>query len=541
MWNYCCLYLLVLLLGQVEGEVRLQIYNKQYVKVCCGEPCEWLTFQVNRTLSAIYIHNSKFVSQSRTYFRSSDGLSDSEYFYLDDQRIRFPVSLVSMSASLVTKDTLAADGTLGLGDYSPLWTEWDNYTLSSKRLTLGGYDFYAQFEHSERPPVINLNQHNWVTLGDNSLVEIDFSLNSVETYVPYPLDMEKALNSVTLQSEDCMQDYSTLYLAGGVNVTGKHKKIACKNSNTLKPNKRQDLELFNGADYQAVKYTSSQKFIPGARFFSEFFTFRNIVTQQLIITNDAYSMDYREVTNWAALFITLSLGFWCQIAISKKERKDNFEFFFTQITEATCYIIDFMVLYVTFGMLNWDRYISHYTFSNPVFARIFILTAPAVTLTYWIYGLYTAYDYQAYSKRFKKTGMFHAVLFVTSQLVMVWLCFIRDHESLFERVAGAFILNIALIYQIVATLWFYMSRDFVYGSICLAIVVVSNVFNIMYTVRPMFDNAGFKKRFSSYCVIWVYFLEILPAMLIFFSAYSYKTYMKTQEQEPTTSEPAKKK
>jgi hypothetical protein len=125
--------------------------------------------------------------------------------------------------------------------------------------------------------------------------------------------------------------------------------------------------------------------------------------------------------------------------------------------------------------------------------------------------------------------------------VVVWLCFIRDHESLFERVAGAFILNIALIWQIVATLWFYMSRDFVYGSICLAIVVVSNVFNIMYTVRPMFDNSGFKKRFSSYCVIWVYFLEILPAMLIFFSAYSYKNYMATQEQEPTTVEPAKKK
>jgi hypothetical protein len=110
---------------------------------------------------------------------------------------------------------------------------------------------------------------------------------------------------------------------------------------------------------------------------------------------------------------------------------------------------------------------------------------------------------------------------------------------LFERVAGAFVLNVALIYQIVATLWFYMSRDFVYGSISLAIVAVSNVFNIMYTVRPMFDNSGFKKRFASYCVVWVYFLEILPALLIFFSAYSYKYYLATQE--PTTEESEKKK
>ena len=524
-------YLLVAsqLVRMESPSVRMQIRDREYVKICCGEPCEWLTFQLNRTLSAIYLHNYKFAMQSRTFFHSESGLGDSEYFQFADTRYRLPVYLVSKSTTLPVKETMSADGTLGLGEYSPLWEHWSNYSLSSKRLVFGEYDNFGQFEYTERPPVLKLDQTNYITLGDNSLVPIEFSIYSVETYIPYPLNISAALSSVTFQTEDCTVEYNLLNLA-----SGNTKPISCKNINTLRPNKRQDVKLFNGADYDAVRYTSSNQFLPGARFFSEFFSFRNIITHQLILTNDAYSMDYGDVMTYASIFITLTLGFWCQIVQSKTERKDNFEFFFTQMAEATCYLLDLMVLWVAFGMLNWDRYISHYTSSEPLFAKIFVLTLPALSMAYWLYGLYTVSDYKDYSKRFKHTGFFHAVLFITSQLTIVWLCFVKDHESSFERATSAFVINVALIYQIFVVLWYYLSEHPVEGTLTLLIAVASNIFNVFYTIKPIFQYSNFREQFASFCVIWIFFLELLPALLVFTSVYSYPFYIAKRNSQTKT-------
>jgi len=512
----CYLLLVILaLVGSCNASVNLQIYNKQYVKICCGEPCQWLTFLVNRTLSAIFIHNGNFIAQSRTYYRSPGGVMDSEYFQLSSTRYNFHVYAMPQQSNFQSKDTLQIDGTLGLGNNSPLWEHWANYTLSSQRLVLGAYDYYSQFSHSQRPPIINLDETTYITLGDSTKLPIDMSIYSVETYLPYPLNISTALNTVKLETEDCVTQYSTMFVQNLNN-------FKCEKENSLKPNRLQSIELMNGEEYTAVKYTSQHVFIPGARFFTEFFWFKNIVTNQLIITQDAFCMDYNSVTAYAAIFITLSLGFWCHIAQSKTERKDNFEFFFSQMAEATCYLLDWIVLWVMFGMLNWGRYLAHYTSTNSDFGQVFVILMCILSAINWLYSLYTVPDYTAYNKRFKKIGLFHAVLLVTSQLLIVWLCFIKQHETSFDRMTAAIVLNVALVLQIIASLWFFMSEDYIYCTATVAITIATNVFNILYTIKPIFQYSDFREEFASFCVVWIYFVEILPAMVIFTSAYALK-------------------
>lgn len=512
------LLLVLLLLDSVSAD-RLQIYNSEYVKICCGEPCEWLTFRLNRTLSAILIHNYKYIATSRTYLHSENGGRDSEFFQFDDgTRYLFQVYPASQPSGLQTKDALPADGTLGLGDGSPLWEVWPNYTLSQRRLSLGEYDYYSQFSHSQRPPVINLNEVTHVTLGDKSILPIDFSVYSVETYIPYPLNTLTALANVTLSKPDCLPDYELMFYE----KTMQSHSFKCSSSNTLMPNKQQSIELLNGVDYTAVKYTSQHVFIPGARFFTEFFWFKNIITNQLIITQDVFCMDYDAVTIYASIFIALSLGFWCQIAQSKTERKDNFEFFFTQMAEATCYTLDWIVLLVTFGMLNWGRYLSHYTSTDFTFAQTFIMIMCTASLGNWFYGLFASKDYVDYSKNFKRKGLFHAVLLVTSQMLIIWLCFIKQHETSFDRFASGFILMVTVIFQLFAFLWFCLSQNYICALFTGIIGVTTNIFNILYNIKPIFVYSGFRNQFASFCVISIYFLEILPAVLILISAYSYK-------------------
>jgi hypothetical protein len=503
------------LLGSCRAAVNLQIYNKEYVKICCGEPCQWLTFLVNRTLPALLLHSGSFVAQSRTYYHSPGGLMDSEYFQLGSTRYNFHVYAVPQQTNFQTKDSLPIDGTLGLGNNSPLWEQWDNYTLSSQRLVLGKYDYYSQFLHNQRPPVINLDEMTYVTLGDKTKLPIDFSIYSVETYLPYPLNISLALDTVKLETDDCNSQYSLMSLSDSGN-------FKCVNANSLKPNHLQSIELANGEEYSAVKYTSQHVFIPGARFFTEFFWFKNIVTNQLIITQDAFCMDYNSVTGYASIFITLSLGFWCHIAQSKTERKDNFEFFFSQMAEATCYLLNWIVLWVMFGMLNWSRYLTHYTSTESHFGEVFIMVMCALSAINWLYGLYKVPDYTSYNKRFKRVGLFHAMLLVTSQLLIVWLCFIKQHETSFDRLAAALVLNVAMILQLIVCLWFFTSENYIYFGITLAIAATTNVFNILYSIEPIFRYSDFQNEFASFCVVWIYFLEILPAMIIFTSAFSLK-------------------
>lgn len=508
------LSLLVLsLLGIGDAKVHLQIYNKEYVKICCGEPCQWLTFRLNRTLSAIFLHNGNFIAQSRTYYHSLGGMLDREYFQLGSKRYDWHVYAVPPPSTIQTKDSLSIDGTLGLGDNSPLWEEWDNYTLSSQRLALGEYDYHSQFSHSQRPPVIDLNKPTYVTLGDNTKLPIDLSVHSVDTYLPYPLKISTALGEVTLENEDCHSDYSQMFHDSAAS-------IQCVNKNILKPNQMQSIELMNGEEYTAVKYTSQHVFIPGARFFAEFFWFKSVVTNQLIITQDAFCMDYNSVTAYSAIFITLCLGFWCHIAQSKTERKDNFEFFFTQMAEATCYILDWIVLWVMFVMLNWSRYLTHYTSTDSLFGEIFVMTMCGLSFANWLYIIYTVPDYASYSKRFKKTGLFHSVLLVTSQLLVVWLCFVKQHETSFDRMAALIVFNFALVFQLIACLWFFLDQNYTYLFFTVLVTIASNVFNILYTIKPIFVYSDFREEFASFCVIWIYFLEILPAMVIFASAYT---------------------
>lgn len=497
----------ILLLG--AAAVRLSVQHGEYVELCCGEPCKWLTFRLNRTSSEIWLHNAAYMAASRTYYQSQGGLRDSDVFYFNDvvdvYRLRLQMRYFPVPSVLVGRETLSIDGTLGLGPRSQLWTIWNNYTLTKRRLDIGHYDNYGQRDYRQRPPILDLHEHQQVTLGDGSSVSVSFDIATTETFVPYGMNLSQGFSTIKVHSDGCEQMYARI---GLIETTG------CLNNLSLTPDQFQTVTLNNGVEYEAIDYVEGEHMIIGTRFIDDFFWFRSMDAHSVIIAEDAFFLDYVGVTVGVALGVSLLFAFWLTIAESKQDRTAFYEFLFMYCAEALSYFADAMLLLVTLGMLDWSRYITQYAQISALYAELFIPFVCLLSASAFIISLYRWHDYASHLREFKHNGFFRIVLFATSQTLVLWLCLIEQHETTFDRLFVALLITLLGILQLTASAIFFIQRQLSYSLICAGLFLTTTIFHVSYNLIPSFRYGNMRHNFAVACFLWVYFFELVPAFII---------------------------
>jgi hypothetical protein len=500
---------LLLLLFPVILAVRFSVQHGEYIQLCCGEPCKWSVFRLNRTSSEIWLHNAAYIAASRTYYQSLTGLRDSEVFYFNDMtdiyRLRLHMHYFPVPPVLVGKETMAVDGTLGLGPTSELWTVWNNYTLTSKRLDLGTYDSSGQRSPTERPPVLQLGQRHQVVLGDGTTAWMSFQITSTQSYVPYGTNLTTVFESVSFDADNCSLRYAEL---------GLENVDTCSSKITLKPNQFQAITLQNGIDYEAIDYSEGNELIMGTRFIGDFFWFRSLDANSVIIAEDAFFLDYVGVTIGASVAIAVLYVFWLVIVDSKEDRKKLYELIFMLTAEALSYFIDFMVMMIAFAMLDWGRYITQYSQQSGVFAVILIVMTVVASVTLYVIDLFYWHRDGDYHGIFKKTGLLRVLLFTSTQGFFLWLCLVEQHETTFDRLFVALIITIMSMFQLICVGLFLSEKAWISMSAAAAMFILTTAFHVMYDLIPIFRYANLRHQVTVACYLWVFFFELIPAFFI---------------------------
>jgi hypothetical protein len=489
--------------------IRFSVQHNDFVQICIGEPCQWKVFRLNRTSSDIWLHDAAYIAASRTYYQSLSGLQDSEVFYFNDvadiYRVRLHMHYFPIPPVLVGKENLAIAGTLGLGPSSELWTIWSNYTLTSKRLELGAYDSWSQRDPSSRPPILVLGEEHQVTLGDGTTALLNFDISTTQSYIPYGTNLTTVFQSISIETQNCTSRYDEI----GMSDVGQ-----CDNNIILRPDAFQSITLQNGIDYEAIDYTEGTEMQMGTRFVGDFFWFRSIDANSVIITEDAFFLDYVGVTIGASLAITTLYVFWLVIIDSKEDRKKFYELMFMLCAEALSYFVDFMVMMIAFAMLDWGRYISQYAQESGVFAVILIVATLLTSFTLYVIDLVYWNRDGDHNEIFKKIGLLRTLFFTCTQGFFLWLCLVEQHETTFDRLFIALIITIMSIFQLVAVGLFLAEKAWISMSAAASMFILTTAFHIIYDLLPIFKYGNLRHQVPVACFLWIYFFELVPAFFI---------------------------
>jgi len=496
-------------LATVVPPVSFFVKNKEYIEICAGEPCQPLTFRLNRTSNEVWLHRASYIYTSKTYYQSQSGRKDSEVFYFTAEGGNIKVSLkvvyTPQNIGLLSKDAPVIDGTFGLGPKSELWSVWGNYTLSTQRLDIGRYNRYGQRDFRQNPPVLFLNGTQNITLGDGSRVKLEFDLTTPQTLIPYGMDLEKVFDTVVIHSSQCSEYYKSM----------KFENVEhCINDVTINPDQFQTITLLNGVDYEAMDYTSENSVILGSRFVEDLFWFRDIHGGVLIITEDAFFMNHTSLAITASIVLSVLLVFWCSIAESKQDRTDGFEFTFMMAIEFFCYIGGWIVLIVDFSMLDWSRYITVYSNTSSWFAVTYLLTVIISSFVIFIYSFAHYKNHFQYIKDFKTNGMFRAAFFISSQLIIIWLCLVHKHEIVLDRFLLTLLVDLALIFQLTALSLCFIQAQWLYILPLLLLTGSTFAFNIIYNLLPFFRFESIRVPLDVLCIVWCLSVDLVPAFFI---------------------------
>lgn len=485
--------------------VSFPVIKREYIQICVGNPCEMLNFRINRTLNGIWLHKLSYLPSSTTVFQSQNGAYFDEFFYFDGENeelmMRLQFTPCPPVMEYVAKDAPTIDGTFGLGTKAEIFQYWGNYSLSSKRLVLGAYDRWGQSDPYEEPPVMILDETHTVTLGDQTESEIVFDFSSIQSYVPYGINLSVAFDTLTIQSRDCQNRYRQLGIS-----SGRH----CKDNVTIIPDQFQTIILPNNVRFSAIEYTEHDKVIAGARLMSDVFWFRDVYNNAVIITQDAYYMDHITFSVTASVVLSLALIFWLSIVDVRRELVHPFEYAFLLVTECLFYIVGLMVLWALFGMLDWRRYITHMARHSSWYAIVYVVTAYSASCLYFLYTFVGYTNKAAYLKRLEREALFRSMLIVTAAIALIWLCLIHQHDNIMDLFMLAFWVSASIAYQCTAAFLFLIQSEWLYFGVAFTLIALATAFNIVFNLIPMFRMETLGFPLDAACFLWVLCLQVLP-------------------------------
>lgn len=493
--------------------VTISIVKKEYVNLCIGEPCRWLKFKLDRSSDVILIHPGARSSESPTYWSSANSNRGSDYFYFDNLRLRLtvyeaPVTLMGFA------DEFVPDGTLGLGEGSPLWLYWRNYTISSRRLYLGQYQHWAQQDPDERPPIFFFDESVSIVMGDGTEAEAVFDFRSENSLVPLQCDQLTAFERIELRGSDCRNRYARLGLAAD----------NCRDDLIIYPSQFQEIMLQSKVEYMAIDYSEDGKVHLGARLFWEIATHFNFAQRCIILAADVYSLDYIGFGMIVSLCIMLALFLWPILATSRPALESEFQFLLILLLEFFCYTVDIAGLLVSFTTLDWCRYITQFAERSDGYAMFYIIGILVLALLFSIveacrYRIpyFDSHENPTAHKetvaKFRATFSIRVVLFASSQVSALWLFMVEEHEPTLDQAILLYLLSLVIFLQTLIIFSCYIYDKYLELVIVVAISLATIVFMMLYSLFPFLRYSNIHQNYYVVALGWLVFLVWSPAFV----------------------------
>jgi hypothetical protein len=493
--------------------ITLSIVKKEYVNLCVGEPCRWLKFKLDRSSDIIRIHPNARSSESPTYWSSANSNSASDFFYFDTLRIRLP--LVEAPATLMGfADEWVPDGTLGLGPKSPIWVYWQNYTISSTRLYLGQYQYWAQEDPRQRPPIFYFDESTTVVLGDGTEAQMVFDFSTENSLVPIQCDQLTAFQQLELRSGNCQSRYRAL----GIEAEN------CIDTMTIYPSQFQEILLESKVEYMAIDYSDDGKVHLGARLFWEIATHFNFKQQCVILASDVYSLNYTGFGMVASLCVMLALFLWPILTTSREALESEFQFLLILLLEYFCYAVNIVSICLSFTSLNWCRYITQFAELSDAYAMIFIIGTLAASVMFSVIETmhyrvpyFSMIDcptaHKETVKRFRATYTVRVAVFASSQVAALWLFLVEEHEPMLDQGVLMYLLSMLIFLQTCLIFSCYVHDRWVQGSIVAVLSLATIVFTLFYALFPFLRYSHIHYNRWIVGAAWLILLVWAPAIV----------------------------
>lgn len=493
--------------------VSLSIVKKEYVNLCVGEPCRWLKFKLDRSSDYILLHPNARSSESPTFWASPNSNRCSDYFYFDELRLRLP-AIEAPVELMGFADEWIPDGTLGLGPKSPLWLYWQNFTISSTRLYLGKYQYWAQEDPDMRPPIFYFDEGTIIVMGDGTEAEMVFDFSSPISLVPIQCDQLTAFERVELRGSNCRQRYRQL----GMEAEN------CLDTLTLYPSQFQGIMLQSKVEYMAIDYSDDGKVHLGSRLFWEIATHFNFKHNCIILAADVYSMNYVGYGMLASVCIILALFLWPILTTAREALESEFQFMLILLLELFCYIVDIVSLALSFTTLNWCRYITQFAERSDTYAMFYIIGTLVGSIIFSMIEL-SRYRIPYLSlcenpeghketvQRFRSSYPIRVTLFVSSQVAALWLFMVEEHEPTLDQAILVYLLSLLIFIQTCIIFSCYLYERYAQAIFVGAISVATIIFTLLYSLMPFFrcSNVHYNHWLASGA--WLVLLVWAPAIV----------------------------
>ena len=546
----------------------LDIYENDYVSMLVGNPGEMLNFKINFTSHDIQIHKS-LNSISQTFEIMPNGIHGSEIFYIGKYTFRLPVKFISFNPEPITQliSSNNYDGTIGLGELSPIWKFWRSATFSTRSIILGIYDPYTQLDYTIRPPLFRIPDKHYSNKNDNDIIcsirkfnqssaiiitdnkEIDenldvyyslyhfgntmkFSIDAgkTNTYIPRNIDLFDQGDELLLESQlDCHEEYTKI----GINVS------ECTNTILLKLNS-QNITLKNQKEFitvQQIKDEQQQDFISiGRQFIIDYTMFYNWDTQRTSIVPSVFAIYNSSINTIFSIILVTMISLWLLIMLNNKII-EKWLFVGVIVLEMVFYVTSLTVFLINMFVFKWSRFVTHIVRgdSSPVFIYIIynliVSFIGSIILLLRNVKLYDDRNGNSIEQNFiesKKNMMnvrnLRILLFVSNSLSILWFCVLPYQQGISDIVyIATFAFILCLTSTVITMHSIFWSRKYV--SFMFFQTLLHYVFLVIYNIVPIsrlyYLNKSYNENLFHVILFSLYLLFVFiffPATIIFAKA-----------------------
>lgn len=393
--------------------VRLNVVDRSYVSLIVGTPGTLVRFRVNLTSDDIYIHRS-LDDRSQSFFMSVDGQSGHESFFIGKHRVRLPVKFSSLSPDRpFAVFQQPHEGVLGFGYYSPLWLHWDTATVTPSTIYLNEINFHAAM-HPDRPTPVMSYHDVWVSHKG----PICAHPSSTLTLLPKEFFYEKKKHVLIRGNPDlCTHLFSKKCPEEQEFDLSKYEMVSPK-----------------GIHFKSVVVTPMDQIWLGGEFFRHHVVFLNRRQGVVSISESIYSFTEYSYSSWFSLIIAVLAIVYVLIEYEHKKVLRALE-----IYGIAAQLVAFVS--VTFGLLV-SRHILAFCELPPI--TFLVLIASSIALTCGFIALNR-----------KEYRYIERMLFMSSALLVLWLCGVEEHTSHADKAYLLFITSCLNIYS-----WFTFMDGF---------------------------------------------------------------------------------
>jgi len=531
--------------------IRIPLISGHYISLLVGNPGTILNFRINRTSNDIEFHRSMQL-ESQTWDGSYDSNIGTEVIYIGKYAIRFPVikSSYQVTYPLNLYDTSQYDGTIGLGEFSPLWKFWRSVSISTQELLLGAFDPYLQLDYDYIPPVFqftssiyknetkyeayysfisntvyaehvlsdSLSENEWIL--ESEFLRLDF--DRFNTFVPNEMAIAKGPRFINLTSNlDCHEGYKKL---------GKDVKD-CPSDIKMYV-EMAHITLKNGKVYDCTsKLAHDESSISlGSHFIRSYTQYLSWDDEVFTLSHSPFGISNgRNFNALLALVIALIVITWLLIMYNSNFNSLRL-FAVTMAMEVSFYLIALIIFLVNLLAYQWYKYASYFV---KVPAWI-VLTYVAYNLSSSLVGitilLSTQYRKSVKENRLAYAGIykdrlmnfknFRISLFINCALSILWFSVLPYQLSVFDALYITLFNVILCVLSTVITihvmLWNRHYKLFIFFQTILHYIFLI-FFNIIPTIGLYFLSHGSGKSYIEKLIMAIYIASIIvlvPSLML---------------------------